>query len=441
MLPKDSHTWVPLTPQGKREPVPIIQKAEGEFIFTSEGKAYLDGIASWWTMIHGHRHPKLMAALVDQTKKLDHVMLGGILHEEGEELSKLLLQKLNNQFAKVYFSDNGSNSVEIALKVSVHSWALRKRPTKTSFVIFSTSYHGDSLGAMNVSGSNVFNSPYNALRFPVEECIAPNCHACPWKKKPKNCSLECLEQVEDILKSKAENIAGILIEPLVFGAFGMIFYESKVLNGLRKLADKYEVYLIFDEVFTGMGRLGEFTAAQKAEVNPDLICLAKGLTGGVLALAVTLVKESIYLDFVGEDLHQAFFHAHTMTGNPLACRLGIESIRLWEEQISISQKEHPLAKELERLRDSLISWESSQKISHLRSQGGILAFEISGTDIAEDEYLLEEGRKFCRNLWDKGLFLRPLGNTIYLTPPNITSSKSFEIVSKALGESLKELQI
>lgn len=429
--PIQTHTWVPLTIQEEGELLIPIVKAEGEFVTDSEGNTWIDAISSWWTMIFGHRHPKLVAALKTQIEKLDHIMLAGHIHEAAESLSKALLELTNFDFHKVFYSDNGSNAIEIALKLSIQYYQNHPdfRP-RSEFLVFSNSYHGDSIGAMNVSGKNYFNRIFSELRFPTKEFPAPNCMNCPWGKKPDVCSTECLNALE--LEIKQKPYAGIVIEPLVFGANGMLFYDKKVLIKLRELATTTQTLLIFDEVFTGMGRLGSAFAYQKAETKPDLLVMAKGLTGGMLPLGATLVSEFIYKQFLSKDPYRAFFHAHTMTGNPLACSVGYASVELLQEKglSQVKQLENLLQKRVEPFQKSL-----GKRIENVRVMGGIFAFEYKET-IAEDEYLNPVGKKIREKMKEFRVLIRPLGRTIYITPPYTISEKSLNQIFLALENTL-----
>lgn len=414
LLPKDSAVWIPLTLQTSEEELLLIQRASSEFLYDENGEEYIDGVASWWTSIHGHCHPKIISAILNQAKTLDHVMLAGFLHEPAESLAKKLISLSGNIFKKVFYSDNGSNAVEIALKIAVQYYQNRSKNgnQKTKFITFSESYHGDSIGAMNVSGITYFNRIFVSLRFPTKEYRAPNCKVCPWGKEPVSCQVECLDDLEEEFKKNATAYAGIVIEPLVFGASGMIFFDSKVLLKLKSLSTEYDVLLILDEVFTGMGRTGNAFAFQTANIKPDLVAMAKGLTGGTLSLAATLVSEKVYEAFLKDDPYAHFFHAHTMTGNPIACAAGIASVELY---VSEGWKQVELLSI--RLQHHLNTLQSlfPDKVKNPRVLGAIAAFELSQS-IADDEYLNPIGKRLKAELLKQKVLLRPLGSTVYVTP-------------------------
>lgn len=429
--PVNTYTWVPLTIQDESETLLTIVSAEKEFVTDSDGNVWIDAISSWWTMIFGHRHPRLLLALQNQLQSLDHVMLAGNIHEPAENLSKAILDLTESNFEKVFYSDNGSNAIEISLKLAIQYYQnLPNSKPRSEFLVFSNSYHGDSIGAMNVSGQNYFNRIFSELRFPTKEFPAPNCMNCPWGKKPDHCSTECLSDLELAIKQK--DFAGIVIEPLVFGANGMLFYDKKVLVKLRELATYTGTLLIFDEVFTGMGKLGEPFAFQKAGVVPDLLVFAKGLTGGMLPLACTLVPKFIYETFRSKDPYKAFFHAHTMTGNALACSLGYEAITMLNEFGLTQVKE--LEKKLKQYAESFQK-KMGNSIENVRVMGGIFAFEWK-EPVANDEYLNPIGKQIRNSLRKFLILLRPLGRTIYITPPYSISDASLEKIFFALETTL-----
>ncbi len=439
MKAKETKTWIPLTLQASLDSIPIVVKAEGEFFWDKTGQRYIDGISSWWTVIHGHRHPKIMEAIKDQTSKLDHFMMGGFLNEEAEALSEELLQITSTRFGKVFYSDNGSNAVEIGLKIAVQFFenkgGLKDRERK-SFINFSASYHGDSIGGMSVSGPSYFNRIFKDLQFEVQTFPAPNCFDCPFFKKPETCKVECLEAVQTLISKSPERFAGIVVEPLVFGAAGMKFYDKKVLDKLAEIRKQYEILLIFDEVFTGLGKTGEQFAFQHSQVIPDILAIAKGLTGGTLPLGATLVTSQVYEAFDSIDPMKAFFHAHTMTGNALACRAGIASLQVLQSE-TFAQI-NGLSEQLNLLGNQLKSYHPSL-IRDNRTLGSIFAFEVNSSEIAEDEYLKPIGKRVAKDLWERGVYLRPLGNTIYICPPYNIKKDSLELIFDSLRIALDRL--
>lgn len=452
--------WHPLTPQKETIAPRKIVRADKEFLFTDKGETIIDAISSWWVMIHGHNHPKIMESIRKQTEKLDHVMLAGFTHDSAIELAEKLIEfsnrksetkkitesneqigkkerlfsNANNEFRKVFFSDNGSNAVEIAIKIATQYYSNKGLSSKQLFIGFSKSYHGDSIGAMGASGENLFNNPYKHLLFPKKEFPAPNCFNCPKGKVRETCKVECLEDLETFLEEKQTEVAGVILEPLVMGAFGMVFYDSKVLQKLERICKKNDVLLVLDEVFTGFGRLGENFAFQLAGITPDLVAIAKGLSGGALPIAATLVTEEVYSEFVSSDLKKSFFHAHTMTGNPIACSAAIASIELLEAQNTkaiVSNLETRYAQFSQKLKT-----EHGNLVTNPRQLGSIFAFEIQ-KDFGEDEYLNPIGKEFREFSLGRGVLLRPLGNTIYVAPPYTISETSLTKIFLVIEDFLK----
>jgi len=439
LSPEETSTWIPLTLQNRDESVLQIQSASKEFLYDKSGKEYIDGISSWWTCIHGHRHPEIMEAIRQQTGVLDHVMLAGFLHDPAELLSKKILSLSGGNYKKVFYSDNGSNAVEIALKFAIQYYKNRDGEKsgrhRSKFIVFSSSYHGDSIGGMNVSGITYFNRIFAELRFPVYEIGAPDRFQFSTKEETSIHYTNLLSQVKEAISENQDEYAGIVIEPLVFGASGMIFYDPEFLQGLRKIATELDILLIFDEVFTGMGRTGEYFAFQKADAVPDLIAFAKGLTGGSLPLAATLVSEKIYHTFLTDDPYKSFFHAHTMTGNPIACSAGLASLAVLEKEglDQVKKLESDFRKRIQGLVSS-----HPEVLINPRVLGGICAFELNQT-IGEDEYLNPIGKKLRAKLLEKHILLRPLGNTVYITPPYNISESSLDRIFSALDQAIGSL--
>ncbi len=426
--------WYPMTLQGEGSPPLKIERAEGDILYTEDGREIIDGISSWWTCIHGHRNPDIMQAIRNQTEKLDHVMLAGFTHRPAEELAEIVLDSCNRIFSHVFYSDNGSNAVEIALKIA-HQYYRNKdgsRTRKTKFVRFSLSYHGDSIGALSVGGESVFTRIFRNLSFPCFEFPSPNCVNCPWGKEPTTCSTECLEQFRKFSDLRHEEITAVILEPLVSGANGMVFHSEKFLRELFHITREKRILLILDEVFTGLFRTGDWYAFQKAGIEPDLVCIAKGLTGGTLPLAMTLIQEEIYSAFVSSDPMKAFFHGHTMTGNPIACSAGIASLRILQEKGFDLLND--LESRLKQVAQELIEIHADS-IQNMRVLGGILAFEVV-QDLGPDEYLNPVGKKLREACIQRGALIRPLGNTVYLTPSYHISRENLDRLVRILSEVL-----
>lgn len=420
-------------------PIEIIS-AKGDILITKDGKEIIDAISSWWTCIHGHRNPEIMEAIRAQTKELDHVIFAGFTHPPAEELARLLHESTNHDYGKMFFSDNGSNAVEIGVKIALQFYKNRNRvgssPDKNrrKFIRFSLSYHGDSIGAMSLGGESVFTRIFRDLSFPTVEFTTPNCIRCPYGKKQESCETECLDEFRIYLDRSADEAVGVVLEPLISGANGMIFHSKKFLQELRRLTSEHDILLILDEVFTGLFRTGDWYAYQYAEIQPDIICLAKGLTGGTLPLAVTLVKEEIYSEFDSLDPNKAFFHGHTMAGNPIACAAAVASIKILkrEGRELVQNLNRSLQEKLDRLSKRLGS-----RIRDPRILGSVLAFEVE-QDMGPDEYLNPLGRTIRESCLSQGVLIRPLGNTVYLTPSYHISKENLTKIFKVLEQVIEK---
>jgi adenosylmethionine---8-amino-7-oxononanoate aminotransferase len=413
--------WYPYTIQ-KNMNLPIeIVSAKGELLFDSKGNAYIDAVSSWWTSIHGHNNPKLIKAIKNQLDKLDHVMLAGITHKPALELDNLLVKLTNDNYSHVYYSDNGSTSIEIGIKIAYQYYINQNNDKKKEILHFSESYHGDTFGAMAVGGRTYFTQIFKNILPDFPEFVSPDCYDCPVKKNRKDCSTECIDKIVDYIENNHTKIFGLIVEPLIQGANGMKFYKEDVLNKLIYTCKKFDIITIFDEVFTGLGRTGKTFAYEHLEYSPDILCLSKGLTGGILPLAVTMVKNFIYKQFVSEDPIHAFYHGHTMTGNPPACAAAVESIKMYLDENRLD--------DITRLEKSYREFGSQifNRVKNFRILGAVMAFEL------ED---IEEVSKIKSYLLERKIIIRPLGNTIYLCPPYNISNENLTQIFTELKNSI-----
>lgn len=406
--------WHPFTSQAEKWPPVKIARAEREFLYDSANRRYIDAIASWWTMIHGHRHPAIMAAIAEQLEKLDHVMLAGFTHEPAERVAAELLRLTAPDFSHVFYSDNGSTAVEVMLKLALQYWK-NQGEDRQLFVHFDAAYHGDTFGAMSVAARSLFTQPFAPLLFQTHT----------WRYPQKADDDEFFTAWDRFLSEKGHTIAGVVIEPLIAAAGGMVFQESAALHRLCEAAERHGVLLLLDEVFTSMGRTGCFCAYQRAGVRADLVALAKGLTGGALPLAATLVSERIYRAFVSENPAHTFYHGHTMTGNPLGCAAALASLELLTAEGRLAQV---AALEIHmRERWNSIARRHAGKIMNIRSLGAASAADLVGTK-EKPGYTFAAGKILREQALHYGVVLRPLGNVLYLTPPyNITAQSLDEV--------------
>ncbi len=421
--------WHPFS-QEALDPPPIrIAKAEGVYLYTDDGRRLIDGISSWWVNLHGHCHPAIMAAIAQQTRKLDHVLLAGFSHEPLEQLCVGLRRVLPAQLEHIFFSDNGSTAVEVALKMAVQYWQNSGQPKKQSIVALDHAYHGDTAGAMSVSADSTFTDPFRDMRFPVHRVHSAYCYRCPVGKTRATCNIECADQLERLLEEKNGEIAAVIVEPLLQGAGGMIVHPVEFLQRVRRLCTEYNVLLIADEVLTGFGRCGKMFACELANVVPDLVCLSKGLTGGTLPMGATVCVSKIHDAFVSADRTRTFFHGHSYTGNPIAAAAAVASLAIFErepvfERIEMISRIH--AERLEAIK-------GHPAVGDVRAIGTVAVVELRADDAGYMSHLKPKLYKFFLNA---GILLRPLGNIIYVLPPYAISAADLNYIHDRIAESL-----
>jgi adenosylmethionine---8-amino-7-oxononanoate aminotransferase len=421
--------WHPFTQEAVDPPPIRIASAKGAYLYTDDGQKLIDGISSWWVNIHGHCHPAIMAALAEQTKKLDHVLLAGFTHEGVEELCGRLTKVLPGGLEHIFFSDNGSTAVEVALKMAVQYWQNIGRAEKKSIVALEHAYHGDTVGAMSVSAQSSFTDPFRELMFPVHRVHSAYCYRCPVGKTRATCDIECVDAFEQLLREKHHEIAAVIVEPLLQGAGGMIVHPVEFLQRVRKLCSEHEVLLIADEVLTGFGRTGKMFACELANVMPDLMCLSKGLTGGVLPMGATVCTAEIHGAFVSTDRMRTFFHGHSYTGNSFAAAVGVASLKVFEcepvfERIAEIAKIH-----VERL----AALKDHPAVGDVRSIGSVAAIELRADDAG---YFSQIRPKLYKFYLDAGILLRPLGNVVYILPPYVITSADLHYIYDQIAKSL-----
>ena len=392
--------WYPYT-QMRGAPRPLsVERAEGVYLHPFDGQRILDGISSWWVNIHGHNHPRLNRALREQADCFAQVIFAGFTHEPAVRLADQLIQRTPSSLTHVFFSDNGSTSVEVALKMAYQSWKNRGESGRNLFVAFDHAYHGDTFGAMAVGGVDIFHSAYSELFFEVRRAKSPS-------RRAVNPGAEDLEK---ILEKEADQIAAVIMEPMVQAAGGMIIWPREFLCQVRELTAHYGIPLIADEVFTGFGRTGKMFACQHGPIEPDIMCLSKAITGGYLPLAATLASEEIYQAFLSDDRRKTLFHGHSYTGNALACAVALESLAVLEET-GLDR-----VQSLETLfRERLARLESLPVVDEVRGIGGLAVAELQPEK--QSGYLDARGPRMAQAFLQRGILLRPLGNVLYFLPP------------------------
>jgi adenosylmethionine---8-amino-7-oxononanoate aminotransferase len=430
LLERDRRTvWHPYT-QVLTAPPPLpVVRAEGVYLHLEDGRRILDGISSWWVNIHGHAHPRLSEALNAQVARLDHVLFAGCTHPPAVDLAEQLVARLPPGLTRVFYSDNGSTAVEVAIKIALQYWQNRGRPERQALVALHHAYHGDTVGAMSVSGDSVFTDAFRPLRFPVTRVHAPYCFRCPLQLDRATCGIACLGDLEAQLRERGDTIAAVIVEPMIQGAGGMIVWPPEFLAGVRRLCDRYGTLLIADEVFTGFGRTGRMFACEHASVTPDLVCLSKALTAGCLPLGATVVRDEIYEAFLSADRRRTFFHGHSFTANPLACAVALASLRIFDEEDVMGR----VARLEARLTTGLEPLRALPHVGDVRVLGGVGAVELVSGD-GPHGYLDDIGPRLAAAFLERGLLLRPLGHVVYVMPPYVITDAEVDDMLDQVGQ-------
>jgi len=411
------HSWHPYTQMLTQPPPLPVVKARGVYLYTDDGRKILDGISSWWVNLHGHSHPKLNAALAVQASELEHVVFAGCTHPPAVDLAERLVEVLPAGLTRVFYSDNGSTAVEVALKMAWQYWRNMGQRERRTFITLDRAYHGDTVGAMSVSEASSFTDPFKPLLFPVTRTHEPYCYRCPVGLERSTCQVECLDKLESLLRERGPAVAAVLVEPMLQGVGGMIVWPSEFLAGVRRLCDTYGTLMIADEVFTGFGRTGRMFACEHASVTPDIICLSKGITAGYLPLGASVATEAIYEAFLSEDRQKTFFHGHSYAANPLACAVGLASLDLFREQDVLAR----IGRLEQQLREGLEPLRALPIVGDVRVLGGVGAVELVPDSAAKagDGYFDEVGPRLAAAFLEQNLLIRPLGRIVYFMPPYV----------------------
>ena len=424
--------WHPFTQmRDYMEEVPlIIERGEGSYLIDIFGKKYLDGVSSLWVTLHGHKKKEIDDAIKNQLERVAHSTLLGISNVSSIELAKELVEIAPGGLRKVFYSDSGSTAVEIAIKIAFQFWKQKGNGrSKHTFLSFTNAYHGDTIGSVSLGGIDLFHEIYGPLLFPVYRAPYPYCYRCPLEKSYPSCGMECLTRVEDILSAHHEEIAALVIEPMIQGAAGMITTPKGYLKGIRELTKQYRVLLIADEVATGFGRTGRMFACEHEAISPDILCLAKGITGGYLPLAATLTTEEIFNAFLGEyEEKKTFIHGHSYTGNPLACAAAVANLKVMKEERVLEK----LQGKIQFLLEALKEYRELEHVGDIRQLGMMVGIELVVDKTTKEEYPFKDkiGIKVIKEARRRGLILRPLGNVIVLMPPlSISLDELSEILS------------
>jgi len=413
-----SPVWHPFTQHGLGEPIPLVTHAEGAVLHTADGRRVIDAISSWWVTTHGHCHPRIMAAIAAQTTKLDQIIYAGWTHEPAETLARGLTAILPPALTHVFYSDSGSTSVEVALKMALGFWTNRGE-ARHRILVMEHSYHGDTIGAMSVGARGVFNQAYAPLLFDVGTIPFP-------AGGHEQATLDALEA------ACRERPAAFIVEPLILGAGGMLVYPAHILAEMRAICARYGVLFIADEVMTAWGRTGTLLACEQADVVPDILCLSKGLTGGAVPLAVTMATRPIFDAHLSDDRAKMFFHSSSYTANPIACAAAAANLAIWEEEPVLDRVALLASRQAERL----ARLADNPAIVNLRRLGTIAAFEVRAS---VSGYLSEIGPRLMAFFRERGVLLRPLGNTIYVMPPYCIDDPDLDAIYAAIEEGIARL--
>jgi adenosylmethionine---8-amino-7-oxononanoate aminotransferase len=402
--------WHPFTRGGTDAALPRIVRGEGAWLITDDGRRILDAISSWWVNLHGHAHPKIANAIAEQARQLEHVLLAGFVHEPVEKLAEELRRVVPMELKHVFFSDDGSTAVEVALKMAVQYCRNIGRPEKNEIVALEHGYHGDTAGAMSVSDDSTFTEAFAGMRYPVHRAHSAYCYRCPVGLKRETCNIECADSLEKLFVERGDKIAALIVEPLLQGAGGMIVHPVEFLQRVRKLTAQHNVLLIADEVLTGFGRCGAMFASELAGISPDIMCVSKGITGGFLTLGATLVTEKIYHAFGGDDPARTFWHGHSYTGNPIACAAAVANLEIFRTEPVLESIAGIAAIHAERLPRLA----RNSAVGDARTIGTMAAIELRAGDAG---YLSALRPKLYEYFLKRDILLRPLGNVIYILPP------------------------
>ncbi len=410
------YIWHPFTQQQGwlAEDAPIIRSAEGCTLTDVNGKTYLDGISSLWCNVHGHRHPTIDRAVQEQLGRVAHTTMLGLSHEPAIELARRLVELSPGRLTRVFYSDSGSTATEIALKIAFQYQQQSGSPERTRFLTMRDAYHGDTIGAVSAGGIDLFHATYGPMLFDTIKATPGD-----------------FDEIEQIFAREGKTLAAVIMEPIVQGAAGMIIQPNGYLRKVRELCDRYEVLLILDEVATGFGRTGTMFACQQEGVEPDMMCVAKGLTGGYLPLAATLTSEEIYSSFLGEHHEfKTFFHGHTYTGNPLACAAGIATLDVFEREETLDHVAD-LSVMFGRLLEPIARLE---RVAEVRRRGLMVGIELAGFPVEA-----RAGHQVTLAARRRGAIIRPLGDTVVLMPPLAISVKELERLVEITAEAIAEV--
>lgn len=416
----------------------IIVGGEAEYLFDADGNRYIDGHSSLWCNIHGHRRPEINSAVSKQLDRIAHSTQLGLASPPAIQLAKRLVDLAPPGLTKVFYSDDGSTSVEVAVKLAYGYWHHTGQPQRSRFVALRNAYHGDTIGAVSLGGIDLFHGVYAPLLFRTEFAPSPYCYRCPLGKCRDTCNLACVDEVGRLLEAHRGHVAAVVIEPLVQCAAGVIAAPPGHLRRIRELCDRHDVLLIADEVATGMGRTGKMFACEHENVTPDLMCISKGLTGGYLPLAATLASERIYEAFLGSiDSGRTFYHGHTFTGNPLGCAAALANLDIFESDQTLER----LPPKIEQIAGHLRRLADNPHVGDVRQCGMIAGVELVKDKTAREAfpYGQQVGAQVCAHARQYGVILRPLADVIVVMPPLTISHENIDHLMNTIERCINEV--
>lgn len=427
------YIWHPCSQMKDYETLPpiVVERGEGVRLYDKNGKEYIDIVSSWWCNLLGHCNPKINAAVKEQIDRLEHVIFANFTHEPAIELCRELMKIIPKGLCKFNFSDNGSASVECALKMAFQYQYQTGKPKKQRFMCLSEGYHGETIGALSVGTMDLYAKIYRPMLMDTIRIEAPDCFRCPYGKCRDNCSCECFEHAEKAFEQYAEETAAVIVEPLLQGSAGMRIYPALYLKKLRELCNKYDVLLIADEIATGFGRTGKMFACDHAGISPDIMCISKGLTGGYMPMAITITTQAIYDAFYADYSEgKAFMHSHTYSGNPLGCACALAVQMIFREENILENAQKRAVYLNNKLNERLGGFKHTGEIRHI---GLINAIELVKDPRTKESFPSKDrtGYHIYKKALEHGLLLRPLGDVLYFNPPLvITESDIDEAVNR-----------
>ncbi|OGW99747.1 MAG: adenosylmethionine--8-amino-7-oxononanoate transaminase [Omnitrophica bacterium RIFCSPLOWO2_02_FULL_45_16] len=432
------YIWHPYTQMKDCRKLPpiFIKKAKGIRLYDDKGNFYYDTISSWWCNVHGHNHPKINEAIKKQVDSLEHVLFAGFTHRSAVLLAEKLLSIVPRNLARVFFSDDGSTAVETALKMSFQYWHNVGKVSKTKFVSLDHGYHGDTIGAMAVSGVDLFNKMFKKLFFGSFKVPSPYCYRCPMGKERISCDIECIRPLEALLENKKREIAALILEPLVMAAGGMIIYPEEYLVRAAQISKKCGIHMIVDEVATGFGRTGKMFACDYVEISPDFLCLSKGITAGYLPLGATITTDNVYKAFYADyGRKKTFYHGHTYTANPISCSCALASLDIFDQEKTLKR----LEKVMPIFHERLERFRHLPMVGDVRYIGMIGAVELVKDKNTKGRFDFNEriGLEIYKKGLKRSMILRPLGDIVYLFLPLCVNRDDIEYITSRTYDLIK----